>query len=175
MKTGWTRLGIIVLSAATLGGCGSLTPPEWAGVSPSGWTTPGHCGSQFELRDPAGTQRLYIRPPDDFPTTGYPIGSLNDGGNGDEWSGKLEIGNGLRWGQCHDIMSDLDTEQIDEVWPAVGGAIEVTTEPAPVQDENHWPAVHIIGRDLELERPDGSTLTVDELEITNDSLGFPGG
>ncbi len=177
MNRGWIVAGALLWIVWPLSGCGSESEgsgsePEagFVEVSPSSWTVTEHCGRSFGLRNETARQRLFITPPTSFPEQGYPDGQI-----GDDWSGELEIGNRLHWGQCHDVLDDLETEQINEIWPATGGTVTVTT-PVEIQSDGWATApVSIIVRDLELQRPDGSLITIDELDITNDDWGFLGG
>ncbi|MFP3905573.1 MAG: hypothetical protein ACLFWR_00960 [Acidimicrobiales bacterium] len=176
----WLLLGA---AAVALGACGSgERGGEAAGPSSStttavdpdaeALTVSDSCGESFTVRDEAGTMRLTIAPTAET-TAGAEPGSfaLGDGG----WTGWFEVGSGLAVWPCHDIGTDFDDEQVDDVWPVVGGTVELLD---PIVADVGGGGSGPVRADLQevvIERPDATTVSLGGIRLENPRWGFSGG
>ena len=126
------------------------------------------CFTTFQIGDPAETVALVITPSDAAAVVTGATGTIGD----TTWSGEVLIGTDLFGNWCDDVMEPGEpTREVAETWPVVAGEIRVTAgAPDGCPGEA---AIDLTG--VVAVRPDGTSLDIGNLSITNDAYGcIPG-
>lgn len=172
-------LAVAAFLVAAVCGCAASSPEagteaavEFA-VDTARLSVTDSCGESFTVRDSAGTMRLTVRAPSSL-QGGTAPGIFELGPNG--WSGKLEVGSGLVVWPCHDVQNDFEGEHVREVWPVVGGTIELSDAiPAETGGGGGAGPVHAQLRSVAVESPSQGFVVFGPVEVVNSRWGFYGG
>lgn len=143
---------------------GTSQPPLVRSVAQAQLTEPWSCGWGFSATDPAHTVALLLRA-DMAPPAGSSTVTLPAAG----WEGEVQLGTDLLTVEC----TDLDIRRSpapDEMWPVVGGTLQITVPPLDGCGAGSPPAT-AIATDVTVEAPDGTTVTFAELSLVNDQWG----
>ena len=158
----------LLITAAACGGSGTARPD----VNAAALTKADSCGQGFTVRDTAGTMRLTVNASREASEgTGPATFDLA----ADGWTGRLEIGTGLLVWPCHDVANDFDDEEVVDIWPVVGGTIELIDPIVADVGGGGSSAVRAQLHSVVLETPDGATVTLEEISLVNPRWGFFGG
>ncbi len=132
------------------------------------------CGRSFAAVNDDGTAQLSIAPVQDTGFDAIAPGLVDL--RGSTWKGELQIGSGLLTGSCVG-GSDREGAQVDEVWTAAGGLIDVPQLlPATADGGGAGSAgvYTIVATDLVFTNGD-DTLTIPEVTLTTTAWGVYGG
>lgn len=141
---------------------GTTQAPGVQAVATAQLTEMWGCGYGFHASDAGQTVGLQLwtdAPPADGATVVLPDPA---------WDAELQVGERLFANWCTDLPTEPDP-QVDETWPVVGGTMVVTVPPGPGLCSRSTATATITG--LTVEAPDGGTVTLTDLALTNDGWG----
>lgn len=169
-------LAIAAVAALATTSCGAASEPRSgpAVADAAELTVHDSCGTNFTVRDEAGTTRLTIVTGLDSATAVEP-GTFELGTGG--WGGGfLQLGSDLEVWPCHDIGSDFDGENVEETWTVISGSIELLDPILPDESGGGGSsAVSAVLDRVEVEAGDGDVIVLEGIELLNPRWGFRGG
>lgn len=169
-------VAIAAVAALATTSCGAVSEPRSGPTvaDAAELTVHDSCGTNFTVRDEAGTTRLTIVTGLDSATAVEPgTFELGPGGSG---GGSLELGSDLEVWPCHDIGSDFDGERVQETWTVISGSIELLDPILPDESGGGGSsAVRAILDRVEVETGDGNVIVLEGIELLNPRWGFYGG
>ncbi len=164
---------VVTFAAAS---CGSVSGPRTGPTvaDAAELTVHDSCGTNFTVRDEAGTTRLTIVTGLDSAKAVEPgtFELRRDGSGG----GFLELGSDLEVWPCHDIGSDFDGEEVREAWAVIGGSIELLDPIVPDESGGGGSsAVRAVVDRVEVQTGEGDVIVLEGIELLNPRWGFYGG
>jgi hypothetical protein len=148
------------------------TPSAPRGFDVATLTESWACGRGFHLSDVDETVALMLDLTDPTWTEPPPqTATLPD----ERWDARVLIGQDLFANWCDDVIGeDEPTPRTDETWPIVAGTISFADEVASIGTSCERPVTaRVTG--LVAERPDGSRVTIGDLDVTNSCWGGAAG
>lgn len=133
------------------------------------------CGRSFTVVNEAGTAQLSLRPLRDSDSDDIPAGVVEIAD--ETWAGSLKVGSGLGVWPCHDIATDFEEVEVDSIWVATSGTIEIA-QLLPATAETGGGGARgiftIIATDVVLSYG-SETIDIPEVTLTTPAWGFYGG
>ncbi len=171
MRRSLTSVVSIVLPVLVLVACSSSGVP-----SDLAFEHDNSCGRSFTGVNEAGTAQLSLSPLPGTEREDIPPGLVDLADK--TWTGKLKVGSGLRVWPCHDVASDFEEVEVEAIWLATSGTIEIARVlPATSQTGGGGAGggpFTIVVTDLVLTNGN-ETIDISEVSLSTDSWGFYGG
>jgi hypothetical protein len=146
---------------------GTTQPPAVRALVETAFTQPWGCGFGFAITNESRTVALT------FTTRGaVPVGTSVVTLPDPAWRAEVQFGEGLLDVDCADLDIARPSEPTDS-WPVTGGTLHIAA-PQPLGCSTPDPAIATVS-DLTAAAPDGTTVTLPELTITNDEWGCSAG
>lgn len=146
---------------------GTTQPAANQAVATADLTESWGCGYGFAASNPEQTVGLVLTRVDNEPPA---ADELTVDLSGPSWQGQVWVGTNLFANWCNDVIDGSQlTSQVDETWPVVAGTLTIVPPTGTACSSDVIVAATV--EDLTVVASNGSSITHQPLELTNDAWG----